>query len=270
MIAAPNARACAANWPKYAGVACGNTMRCPDMLARPTFGSTASGLPASRMSAIAPSAAAGPAPWFAPNAATSSVPSRAAAVRADTPASVCRSLSKRHERDDRQRRDRADRRDRGLEIDEVVERLDHEEIDAAALEDLRLLGVERRRLVALELRVAERADRARDEDVAPRHLARLARELHGGTVQPLELVLEEVLRELRPVRAERVRLDQLGASADVAEVHVDDALGRPQVRLLGAAKARHRACEHGAHAAVRHDRRSRLEPLEEPAHLERV
>ena len=93
MIAAPNARACAANWPKYAGVACGNTMRCPDMLARPTFGSTASGLPASRMSAIAPSAAAGPAPWFAPKAATSSAPSRAAAARAETPASVCRSLS---------------------------------------------------------------------------------------------------------------------------------------------------------------------------------
>ena len=45
MIAAPSARACAANSPKYAGVACGKTMRCPDMLARPTFGSAASGAP---------------------------------------------------------------------------------------------------------------------------------------------------------------------------------------------------------------------------------
>ena len=51
------------------------------------------------------------------------------------------------------------------------------------------------------------------------------------------------LRELRPVRAERVRLDQLGARADVAEVDVDDALGRAEVRLLRAAQARDRARE---------------------------
>src|SRR4051794_12476284 len=41
-------------FPKYAGVACGKTMRCPDKLASPTFGSAASGTPTSAMSAMAP------------------------------------------------------------------------------------------------------------------------------------------------------------------------------------------------------------------------
>ena len=72
MIAAPSARACAANSPKYAGVACGNTMRCPDMLARPTFGSAASRRPVHPSRRAHRAHAAGPAPWFAPNAATSS------------------------------------------------------------------------------------------------------------------------------------------------------------------------------------------------------
>ena len=62
MIPAPSARACAANSPKYAGVACGNTIRLPDMLASPTFGSTASTRSSPLMSLSARSAAAGPAP----------------------------------------------------------------------------------------------------------------------------------------------------------------------------------------------------------------
>ena len=154
-------------------------MRCPDMLARPTFGSAASGRPAAPISASAPSAAAGPAPWFAPKAATSSAPSRAAAARAETPASVCRSLSKVMSATIGSAETERIAAIARLEVDEVVERLDHEEVDAAPLEDLRLLGIERRRLAPLELGVAERADRAGDEDVAPRHLACLAGELHG-------------------------------------------------------------------------------------------
>ena len=39
---APSSRAWAANSPKYSGVACGKTIRGPEMLARPTFGSAAS------------------------------------------------------------------------------------------------------------------------------------------------------------------------------------------------------------------------------------
>ena len=88
-------------------------------------------------------------------------------------------------------------------------------------------------------------------------LPRLAREPHAGRVDPLELVLEEVRRELRPVRAEGVRLDQLGARADVADVHRDDALGRAQVGLLGTAQPRHGGRDERAHAAVGDDRRAR-------------
>jgi hypothetical protein len=120
------------------------------------------------------------------------------------------------------------------------------------------------RLRALD--VAERPDRAGDEDVASRDLARLARELHTRAHDPFELLLEEVLRELRTVRAERVRLDQLGARPDEAEMDVDDALGRAQVRLLRAAQPRYRAREQRAHAAVADDRRARREPFDEARH----
>ena len=119
------------------------------------------------------------------------------------------------QRDDRQRRDGADGADRGEELVELVERLDHEEVDAAALEELRLLGEDG---VAVLHRPAERADRAGDEDVRAGHLARVARDLHGGLVDRRDVVLEVVLGELAPVRAEGVRLDDVRAGADEAEV----------------------------------------------------
>ena len=144
----------------------------------------------------------------------------------------------RQQRDDRQRGDGAHRRDRRLELVEVEERLDHEEVDAAAFEHRRLLRDELGGIEAAQLDVAERPDRAGDEDVAPRDLARLARDAHGGGVDRLRLLREEVARELAAVRAERVRLDELGAGVDVAEVHAEHALGRAEVRLLGAAQSR--------------------------------
>ena len=45
-----------------------------------------------------------------------------------------------HQRDDRQRGDAADGLDRGDELLEVEERLEHQQVDAAALEHLRLLA----------------------------------------------------------------------------------------------------------------------------------
>ena len=87
MIRAPSVRAWAANSAKYSGVACGKTTRVPDMLASPTFGSAASGAPTC-MSESARIAAVGPAPWFAPNAASSSARSRSAARAAEMPESV--------------------------------------------------------------------------------------------------------------------------------------------------------------------------------------
>ena len=103
---------------------------------------------------------------------------------------------------------------------------------------MRLLGVQRPVLAGVEhLELAERADRAGDQHVPAGDLARLAREADGGRVDRLELVLEQLRRQLAPVGAEGVGLDQLGAGADVARVHRDDALGGAQVRLLGAAQA---------------------------------
>ena len=153
-----------------------------------------------------------------------------------------------------------------LELVEVVERLDHEDVGAAAFEDRRLLREELGARLRPQLDVAERPDRARDEDVAAGHLARLARQADARRVDPLELVLEEARRELRPVRAERVRLDQLGAGADVADVHRDDAVRRAHVRLLGAAQAGHGGRDERAHAAVGDDRRAGAQALLEAAH----
>ena len=104
-----------------------------------------------------------------------------------------------------------------------------------------------------------------DEDLPARDLARLAGELDPGAVDPLELVLEEELRQLLPVRAERVGLDQVRACADEARVEGLDALRRLQVRLLGAAQTRDCARDEDAHPAVAYHDRARGEALFEPA-----
>ena len=95
----------AANSPKYSGVACGNESRAPVIVASPTFGSAASAAPSPDISASAVSAAAGPRPWFAPKAATSSARSRSAASRAVTPADRDGVAVEAHQRDDRERGD---------------------------------------------------------------------------------------------------------------------------------------------------------------------
>src|SRR5439155_18805008 len=126
-----------------------------------------------------------------------------------------RSLVEAEHRDDREAGDSLDALDRVDELLEIVEGLDDEEVGAAAFEDRRLLAEE----LAPDARArgfAERPDRAGDEDVPPSGLARATRELHGLRVDSLELVLEEVVRELAPVRGERVRLDELGAGVHEA------------------------------------------------------
>ena len=80
-------------------------------------------------------------------------------------------LVEREQRHDRKRRDTPDGFHSGCELVEVEERLEHEEVDAAAFEDVRLLRVERPVVGSVEhLELAERADRAGDEDVAARDL----------------------------------------------------------------------------------------------------
>src|SRR5437868_269445 len=83
-------------------------------------------------------------------------------------------------------------------------------------------------IAAAQLDIAERADRARDEDVAPGDLARLAGDAHRGGVDLLELFGKELPRQLRPICAEAVRLDQLGSGPDISEVYFQYALGRAE------------------------------------------
>ena len=199
--------------------------------------------PSRCIAASAFSAAAGPALWFAPAAATSSSASRSAAVSAETPPSVWPSRVEGHQRDDRERRDAADGLDRGDELVEVEERLEHEQVDAAALEDLRLLAEELALLGRVEpLDVADRADRAGDEDVAPdtsraSRASRTADELIRSNSSS-----RKCSRELAPVGAERVRLDQLGAGADearrAAATTLSGRAGSPPRGSAGAARRR--------------------------------
>ena len=167
------------------------------------------------------------------------------------------------EADDRQRRDAAYGRDRGEQLVEVVERLDREEIDAAALEEARLLGEDR---LAILGGTTEGADRAGDEHVRAGDLAGIACDLDGRLVDRRDLVLEVVLGELAPVRAERVRLDDVGSGADESQMEREDALGRAHVRLLRTPEACHGARDEHSHATVADERRPAREPLEEATH----
>ena len=171
-----------------------------------------------------------------------------------------------HQRDDRERGDTAHRLDCGDELLEVEERLEHQQVDAASLQNLRLLAERLALLGHVEaLHLAAGPDRAGDEDVRSGDLPRLAGEAHSARIDPLEVVLQEVRRELAAIGAEGVRLDQLRAGADEARVQRDDALGRAQVRLLGAPQTGHGAGDQRAHAAVGDDRRAAAQALLEPA-----
>ncbi len=152
-----------------------------------------------------------------------------------------------HQRDDGQGRDGPHRVDGELQLEQVVERLEHHDVDAAPFEDARLVG-ERR-----AVRVAGRSDRTADEHLAPGDLTRVSCELHAGRVDPLEVVLEKVLGQLVPVRTEGVRLDQLGAGVDEADVHRHDGVGCTEVGFLGAAQPGHRRGEHDSHSPVGDD-----------------
>src|SRR5207249_3395032 len=92
-------------------------------------------------------------------------------------------------------------------------------------------------------------------------LARVTGELDARRVDLLEVVFEEVVRELAAVGPEGVRLDQLCPGVDEADVQRQDRVGRPQVRLLRTAQARHRCGQQSAHSTVSDDRGSRFEPL---------
>ena len=121
-------------------------------------------------------------------------------------------------------------------------------------------------VIAVLRRAAEWADRPGDEDVRAGHLAGVARDLHCGLVDRRDVVLEVLLGELAAVRTEGVRLDDVRAGADEAEVQREHALGRADVRLLGAAQPGDGARDERAHPAVADERGAVREALEKPAH----
>ena len=236
-------------------------IRLPAMLARPMFGIAASGRPLP-ISLSAARAAWIPAPWLAPIAATPRAWRRSAASLPEAGERLRACVEGEH-RQDGERRDAPHRFDRGHELVELEEGLDREEVDAAALEHLGLLGEELLAFVCGNASFAERADRAGDEDVAPGDLARLAGELDAGAVDLVKVVLQVARGELAPVGAEGVRLDQVGAGLDEADVELDDGLGRAEVGLFGDAGAGGGARDEDAHAAVGDEGRPVGEAFEE-------
>ena len=101
-------------------------------------------------------------------------------------------LVERHERNDRQARDAARRLDCVDGFLQVVERLDHEDVDPAAVENGGLLG-EKLAAHSRGRRLPKGPDRTADEDVATRHLPGVAGELDAGGVDRLQIVLEEMV-----------------------------------------------------------------------------
>jgi hypothetical protein len=118
---------------------------------------------------------------------------------------------------DREARDALDGLDRGGQLVQVEEGLDHEEVDAAAVEELRLLGEEGTALGLVES-FSERADRAGDIDVVARDLTRLPGQLDACLVDRGDFFFEEPGAQLVPVGAKRVGLDQLRPGGDEARV----------------------------------------------------
>ena len=178
---------------------------------------------------------------------------------------ACKCLSafvKRQQRHDRQARHAPHRLDRVDHLLQVVERLDHEDVGAAPVEDGSLLR-EELPANARGRRLTERSDRAADEDVATRHLPGVAGKLDARRVDRLQVVLEEVVRELAAVRPEGVRLDQLRPGVDEADVQGHDGVRRAQVRLLGTAEPRNCCGEQRAHASVANDHGPTFEALQE-------
>ncbi len=179
----------------------------------------------------------------------------------------------RHLRDDRLLRVDSPRgEDRLLDLVEVGERLEDEEVDAAFGETFHLLPEDRasfvlaRRPVRLEAN-AQRSDGAGDER-AP--IGGFARDGRGGPIQLSHLILQPVLHELDPVRAEAVRLDDVGAGLHVLRMNVTHELGRADVQLVVALVDEHAlAVQHRPHRAVEDDDRFRVEePFDRRVHRE--
>ena len=81
-----------------------------------------------------------------------------------------------------------------------------------------------------------------------------AGDARGGAIELAHLILQPVLRELDAVRAEAVRLDDVGAGVDVLLVHLAHELRRADVQLVVTLIDEYAfAIEHRPHRPVEHD-----------------
>ena len=168
------------------------------------------------------SAARSPAPWFAPNAASAELAQRSAASAARTPPSVSPSASKLISATIGSDETPRTASTAVTQLAEVVERLDHEQVDAAALEQSRLLGEERAAVVVRVVALSPSGPIEPPMKTSRPEISRASRASFTAVrLIALQLALEEVRPELAAVRAEGVRLDQVGAGADEAEVQRD-------------------------------------------------
>ena len=140
-------------------------------------------------------------------------------------------VADRHLCDDGKIRQAAHRAQPLVQLVHVGERLEDESVHAACEETLRLALEEGERLFARGR--AERLDAQPQrpdcaDDACPAR-RRLTGELGRRLVDPLGLRRETVARELRGIRPERVRLEDLGAGAHVRLVHFLDELRLLQV-----------------------------------------
>src|SRR6266511_3435980 len=257
MILAPRLRACAANSAKYSGEAAGHA-READVRKRGERQPVAAHLLDRAECGLQAGAVVGP------NRGDVELAEPLGRLARRDARERLRVALEREQCDDREARDAPHGLDGDRELVEVEEGLDHEQVDPATLEDRGLLGEELGALLGPDIaEVAERADGARDEDVSAGDLAGLAGQADGARVDLLEILLEKVTRELAPVRAERVGLDQLRSGADEADVERDDRLGGAEVGLLRRAEAGDRARHERTHAAVPDDRRPGAQACDE-------
>ncbi len=215
----------------------------------------------------------GPVEQFRPMTSTFSASSVASAAEMSVPRSILPPLGSSEtevwigQRPARLLEGLARAEDGGLDLEDVLGRLDDDEVDAAVDQAARLLGEDRHQLAEADGaqrgvvgcgEVPGRADGAGDEAVLA---GRPAGDL-GGLAVDLERVLAQApLVELDARRLEAVGLQDLGAGLDEGGVHALDDVGavehedlvalagQPAVVLRGEVEL----LERGAHAAVEDD-----------------
>ena len=240
---------------------------------RPALGcATSLAVPTSAMRSSVSSIAAGPTlqlrpiTWTPNDSSTGvncsgGVPS---AVRPSSPVVTCATIGS--------SRDRAHATHRGTELAEIAERFEHEEVDAALGERLGLLTKRRFRLVEPGLAPGLDADAQRTDRA--RHVGLFARDVPGDLrtlpVDGTHAIGETERGQLDAIRAERVRLEDVGAGAEVLPVDLGHQVLLRQVQLVETAIEEDALrVEHRSHRPVA-DQDALVERFEKGLHGRRV